>query len=175
MQSQDGERERKQGVRLPRTHEATTGIEWHRQREWPGESGRAGRRTRCGGKKEERGRWRSNWESAGVHSDLKFELGLPIVVDGGERLVEIGGDETRDWWRLAAARPSIGGSHGQAVEAVEARRVSIGMTSFFIRKKLTIRQDAREGSWGRNRLPDVLSLKLCQLDGPLQGRGACPM
>ena len=74
------------------------------------------------------------FRSAGVHSDLKFELGLPIVVDGGERLVEIGGDEMRDWWRLAAARHNIGGSHGQVVEVVEARRVSIGMTSFFIRK-----------------------------------------
>lgn len=72
---------------------------------------------------EQRGRLRSNRESAGVHSDLNFELGLPIVVYGGERLAEIGGDETRDWWRSAAARHSIGGSHGQAVEA---RRVSIG-------------------------------------------------
>ena len=49
-------------------------------------------------------------------------------------MVEIGGDEMRDWWRLAAARHNIGGSHGQVVEVVEARRVSIGMTSFFIRK-----------------------------------------
>uniref|UniRef100_M8CUV4 RING-type E3 ubiquitin transferase n=1 Tax=Aegilops tauschii TaxID=37682 RepID=M8CUV4_AEGTA len=49
------------------------------------------------------------------------EQGDEQVVDGGERLVEIGGDETRDWWRLAAARPSIGGSHGQAVEAVECQ------------------------------------------------------
>lgn len=123
MQSQDGEREHKQGVRLPRTHEATTGIEWHRQREWPGESGRAGRRTGCGGKKEERRRWRSNREWASVHSDLKFELGLPILVDGGRKiggdwrrrdagLVEIGGGEAQHWWKPWAGGRSGGGEKG---------------------------------------------------------------
>lgn len=76
-------------------------------------------------------------------------------------MVEIGGGEAQHWWK-----PWAGGRGEKGLDRK-------GMTSFFLLEKLTLRQDAeivgKESFFFNKRtiLPDVLSLKLCQLDGPL--------